>query len=460
MTTSNDDYLDSQNGQSKCYAQKVFIDYDKAAFKAEDSTIKRFIKATKSHENILVTKASLEWGTTYSLFFDLAKYSLWDYFQDPAVSITTLEQKKSVFGRSIGLAGALAYLHDELFLASTGEQFCCYHHDLKPNNILVFGEGGSVIWKVADFGISQIKRIPASQAEVDSGHHISFLDKIFRKSNTDPSSGIENPRDAGTYTAPEARHKKEKVTRASDVWSLGCVLSLVLTFLENPKTGIGDFKDARMRGKDDDLFYDLSPPLISAESRPSLRFSVPKWLEHLVENAKNRNAAEGEAVRLVSDLIGNRMLLPNPGDRAKAKAVEQKLRYIQSCFPLSTTSSEAVYQHPQPLVERFYSKSLRLGRLRNVIRSHKTPSVKKVDTCHFKLPKSTRECKFSQDGKYLGVEGSEEIMTLSISEIQHEKAGKIHRAPSQDRWSDFSLGSQYLCAAVDSPYFRVRSLCM
>ena len=405
-----------------------------------------------------MTRASLEWGGTYSLFFDLAKYSLWDYFKDPSVSLTTLEQRKAVFSRTIGLAGALAYLHDELFLASSGEQLCCYHLDLKPENILVFEEGGKVIWKVSDFGISQIKRISASRTRVESENSTSILNKIFRPdtSSTDPSSGVENPRDAGTFRAPEARHKTEKVTRTSDVWSLGCVLTLVLSFLENQRTGIEEFKDVRVKGRDDDLFYDSFPPHFGTESRPSLRPSVLAWLEYLTENAKRRSAAEGEAVGRVSDLIQHQMLLPIPGDRVAAKTVEQELKSIQSSFATSAAPSQVLSQQPQPPVERLHSRSWYRNRLKSVISSNRRASNKASVTRHFRLPESTRGCKFSHDGKYLGIEGSETINTLGISEIQQGMAGMAHVAPKQERWSDFSLGSRYLCAAVESPYFKVR----
>ena len=427
------------------------------AFEAEDSTIKKFIQAAKSHENILVTRASLELGNTYSLFFDLAKYSLWDYLKDPAVSITTLEQRKAIFSRTIGLAGALAYLHDELFLASTGEQLCCYHLDLKPHNILVFEEGANVIWKVSDFGISQIKRIPAPRAN-ESEPPISFLNRIFRPdtSSADPSSGVENPRDAGTYTAPEARHKTEKVTRASDVWSLGCVISLVLTFLDNQKTGIEDFEKARVKDRSDDLFYDSFPPMMGTESRPSLRFSVPVWLEYLTENAKNRNKAEGEAVGLASSLIQLQMLLPTPKDRATAKEVEKELRTIQSCFTTSAAPCQAPHPEPPPILERPHSNSSRLCRLRNVVSIHSCTSVKTSYTWHFKIPVSPRGSKFSPDGKYLGIESSETIITFCISEIQQKMLGVTHTAPRQEQWADFSLGSRGLWAAVESPCFKVR----
>ncbi|KAK4693582.1 hypothetical protein P7C71_g3846, partial [Lecanoromycetidae sp. Uapishka_2] len=243
-----------------------FIDYDsdtKKSFEAEESILRKFVQSSKRHNNILVTKASLEYGNTYSLFFDLAKYSLWDYFNDPDVSIIP-EQKGDIFGRSIGLAGALAFLHDELYLDSTGEQLHCYHLDLKPQNILVFERGddsdenNNDIWKISDFGISQMKHIKPSGGDVDSDHPVSFLDRIFRpqKQDTNPSSGINNTRYGGTYGAPEARLTTDKVTRKSDVWSLGCVLIDVLTFLDSGPNGIEEFENARSKDRDNDRFFE------------------------------------------------------------------------------------------------------------------------------------------------------------------------------------------------------------
>ena len=451
--------------QSKWYAQKEFINYDagtKRAFEAEGSTIKQFIQATKSHKNILVTKASLERGDKYSLFFDLAKYSLWDYFKDPSISITTLEEKKKVFGHTIGLAGALAYLHDELFIAATGEQLCCYHLDLKPHNILVFEEGDSTIWKVSDFGISQIKRIPASRAIIEPEQRVSLLNSIFTpdKAGADPTSGVANPRDAGTYTAPEARHKTERVTRASDVWSLGCVMTLVLTFLDNQRTGIEDFEVARMKDRDDDLFYDSFPTRVWVKPRPSLRSSVPVWLDHLTENSKRRSENEGDAVRLAAELIRSRMLLPDPTDRDSAKRVEERLRSIQERFAVAPTPPPAQSQRWYPVNERPLSRLSFFARFWDQVSYHKSESTKTSNTRYFKLPESTRGCKFSHDGRYLGIDSGHKITTLNTNtlDVQQEGLGITHTSPSPERWSDYSLGSHYLCAAVESAYFRVRGL--
>lgn len=71
-----------------------------------------------------------------------------------------VDQKTVVFGKTIGLVGALASLHEELKLDPTNEQpkseqLQCYHLDLKPQNMLVFVVNGNDIWKTTAFDISR-----------------------------------------------------------------------------------------------------------------------------------------------------------------------------------------------------------------------------------------------------------------------------------------------------------------
>ena len=195
--------------------------------------------------------------------------------------------------------------------------------------------------------------------------------------------------------------------------------------------------------------------MYGTESRSSLRPSVRVRLEFLEENAKKRSKAEGKAVGLASDLIRNRMLLPNPRDRITAKEVEWELRSIQTSFALSLTPSQAPRQQLHPSVETSHSNLCRLRELVRMCSTHKNTSTKTSSTWHFSVPESTRRCKFSHDGKYLGIESSEIITTSGISDVQGGVAGVTHSAPNQERWSDFSLGSDILCAGVDSDYFRV-----
>ena len=431
---------------------KQYIGYDaeaKKSFEAEGTTIKQFIQATKDHSNIVTTKASLEWGETYSLFFDLAKCSLWDYFMDKNNEdmLNTLEEKKKVFSRTIGLAGALHYLHDELKLDSTNERLQCYHLDLKPQNILVFGTSGHEIWKISDFGISQIKRISPNKSQSAAEHHGSFL-KMFqpKEPDEDPSSGVDNARYGGTYAAPEAREKSDTVTRKSDVWSLACVITLVLTFLHDPSRGIAQFQKSRSRDRSHDWFFDSKALKPGSETKEILHVSVSDWLARLNDEASRRDESEARATKMATNLLKTHMFLKNQEDRLTAKDVERELEKIQASFTeLSESRSE-------PITPRHGWRSV-FGQLLPRPRPHKIP--KPQASWRFDITRADKRCKFSADGQYLCVASNHVIAIKPISDIKQSQTGTSFASPKDKQWADFSVGSKYLCASLDSEYFEV-----
>lgn len=290
--------------------------------------IKRLIRSTKTHENILVTLASLEQGDSYSLFFDLAKYNLWEYFMDKRVSIESFGQRTEVFSQTIGLAGALAFLHEELISGSSTETYHCYHLDLKPHNILVFESDGRHIWKISDFGISKIKRVETNK--------IYSLDNIFVPDNANAhkvlSSGVTNPRYGDTYGAPEARHQGNRINREVDVWSFGCVIVLVLTYMNSQSTGITEFQEARERNRNDDRFYGPAKSSGGSDIKYILHHSVQTWLKFLVSQAKERSNHEGSVTENVSNLLHYQILCPDPSKRLPAKHIEAHLQRIYKLF--------------------------------------------------------------------------------------------------------------------------------
>lgn len=397
---------------------------------------------------------------------------------DPIVDLASLDMKKSVFGRASGLAGALAYLHDELYIASTGEQFRCYHLDLKPQNILVFESNGTDIWKISDFGISQIKRISANKAHLeDEKHPVSFLDSIFRREdpNADPSSGVDNSRYGGTYAAPEAKLATDRVTRTSDVWSLGCVLALILTFIDSGSKGIREFGEARLKDRDNDRFFEATSPEILEATDYVLHASVSTWLDTLTNNAYERDDREGEVFEKASRLLQEHMLLLDPFSRYSAKNVEMQLRSIQATFPNSTQilpvpeqrqdpEPQAQPQPPpqiqgqelEPETGPYQEDSEPVEAIPTEYGNSQTPDLQ--STWHFELPDAARECKFSDNGKYLGVVSNSGLITNLVTEIQESRAGETHRPPREGRWTDFSLGTNHLCAVLESDYFEVTHL--
>ncbi|KAH7174757.1 kinase domain-containing protein [Fusarium flagelliforme] len=119
------------------------------------------------------------------------------------------------------LASAIDAVHnfvcDTLDLQRTG----C-HHDLKPQNILIQADTLVLI----DFGLS-----------------------TFRNPDEDSLTLFKETR--GSYVAPECqsfidgRIKTNEVGRSSDIWSFGCILSEVFTFLVLGPSGVRLFRDKR-----------------------------------------------------------------------------------------------------------------------------------------------------------------------------------------------------------------------
>ncbi len=439
----------------------------KKSFEAEGSILKKFIQADKHHENILVTKASLEWGGTYSLFFDLAKYNLWDYFHDENISILPT-QKAMVFGQCIGLAGALAFLHHDLFLnTSSSEQLQCYHLDLKPQNILVFERDdshvrhGNYIWKISDFGISKIKHCKRRGSNEPSSHPVSFLDMIFRpkkpNDNTDASSGVDNTRYGGTYAAPEARLESDKVTRKSDVWSLGCVITLVLTFLDSGATGIADFDETRLQERDNDRFFESKLKLFGTEAVDELHPSVPKWLDSLVGKAHERSELEGKVVEKTSQYVLRNMLLPDEEKRHDAKQVEDKLKSIQHYYAKLTETLSKPGKHPQEGDSG--SPYTWVSSFKEFVRRPNKKTKLSRDEFPEKFPFSIEDgferYRCSQGGRYLSGQSDTVISTMLVADIQGGRPAKVHTSPTERKWVDSSIGSEYLCAAPESRYFEV-----
>ena len=74
------------------------------------------------------------------------------------------------------------------------------HTDLKPENVLVFEEGGAPVLRLGDFQISRI------------------LEKVESTKT-----------DCGLYKAPEITPDGKEYRKEVDVWSLGLVLHFLLT---------------------------------------------------------------------------------------------------------------------------------------------------------------------------------------------------------------------------------------
>jgi len=176
-------------------------------------------------------------GDDFLLFFPLAQCSLKDCFKngdhtgDLAYFKWTMEQL-------LGLAEGIHAIHGDAEKASTHlavqpptEDKIGYHHDLKPDNILLWRDSG-------------LAAIPFSNLEKRHGRlQISdFGLGRFREAAT--GSVSFNVKGTPTYAAPESKTQRSQ-SRPYDIWSFACIVIETLVWLLEGPEGLDNFIDQR-----------------------------------------------------------------------------------------------------------------------------------------------------------------------------------------------------------------------
>jgi serine/threonine protein kinase len=173
------------------------------------------------------------------------------------------------------------------------------HGDLKPENILLVkelkGDDLSGILQIADFGLGRFHRFES-------------------KSRVDPKTIVGS----ATYMPPELSLEKQ-VSRAYDIWSLGCVYLEFATWLLEGSAGLDEFTDKRAEaGLDavtDDTFYSL------VDGGAVVRRSVHHWIEHLCNSPRCSNM-----VYDLLKLLQNRLVVVDPASRINAEDLYKELK--------------------------------------------------------------------------------------------------------------------------------------
>lgn len=192
-----------------------------------------------------------------------------------------------------GLASAIDTLHNfeskSLDVKLTG----C-HHDLAPRNILV--QDDTLL--LADFGLS-----------------------TFRCRDETSLTMFKSVR--GSYVAPEAQFMCDdeiadgQISRPSDIWSFGCILMEIFTYMIDGQTGLEDFRKARrIQITPDVVWYRFH----EGHATPSSK--VAAHMQRLRQRARDK-----PSFLHVLGLI-QRMLSMNPTERPRSPEVLMTLRGI------------------------------------------------------------------------------------------------------------------------------------
>ena len=165
------------------------------------------------------------------------------------------------------------------------------HHDLRPENILVHKES----FLITDFGLS-----------------------TFKDSNKPSDTSFKNVR--GDYVAPECENledlsERTVIGRPSDIWSLGCIMLEVITYVVEGPKGVTDFEAERGFKVEDHRRYRFHHGL-KAES-PAVIMQLDR-LHGCVESRAGRKLL----------LLIREILNLHPKKRPSAAETNEKMEYI------------------------------------------------------------------------------------------------------------------------------------
>ncbi|OTB11829.1 hypothetical protein K445DRAFT_26319 [Daldinia sp. EC12] len=329
-------YTSMANSEPLPMARK---DFEKNGhFQKELETMKQILCTPRKSRNIVETFGSLQLNDNiFSLFMPLAECDLREWMRNNAPPILESE-KADILGCASGLADGLEFLHSEI-KDSNGNRMVCYHMDLKPANILVFNdkEHGKMVWKISDFGMSRVKV---------SHNHTNTIDRdisvLFDKRRGDTSvSGTVNRRLEGTYLAPESSISVRNMNEKSDIWSLGCVVSVVLTYINEGQGGIDTFADERATvsrssgAGDKDHFF-----LINRSQIPKPHPAIKAHHKRLIRQANYKNSDEGKVMKEVLNYIEEKVLELDPQRRESARRVRDRLLDTSAAYRKLSENSE------------------------------------------------------------------------------------------------------------------------
>ncbi|KAI1128865.1 kinase domain-containing protein [Nemania abortiva] len=242
------------------------------------------------HPNIIQLYCSYVYRQEYNLIFAAA---------DGGTLETLLRGKNDIKGPEgsqlllalADLASAINVMHDFTSEALDLTLSGC-HHDLAPRNILIQGEN----LLLADFGLS-----------------------TFHNAEEDSLTTFKEVR--GSYIAPECQTlhgnsvRTEKIGRASDIWSFGCILAEILIYMVQGAKGVDQFREERK--------VEVTPEIEwfrfhQGPNRPNP--TVDRWLTQL------QDSKEPFCRRMVG--LIRQMLSMSPDQRPRSSQVLAVLRGI------------------------------------------------------------------------------------------------------------------------------------
>ncbi|KAJ8131445.1 hypothetical protein O1611_g2184 [Lasiodiplodia mahajangana] len=419
---------------SKVVARKDYRrgNHARQDFENERDLCKAILGSPNRCDNVLLSYGTIEYssGSAFSLFMPKAEFDLHKYMKhhesDDAHSMENMAKHMLC---AAGLARGVAHLHNGIE-SPGGGTLVCYHMDVKPDNVLIFHKDGEMIWKISDFGLSRIKTLPDGSIR-STGHHLAV-------------SPTRNLAGQGIYLAPESGSPRQ-MTRKSDVWSLGCIISVLCVWLQKGYSGVIEYSDSRIEAGDNSAnFY--SPRLFGL-MKPNPQ--IKEWHNILIREEKDV-VIKRVLVYILRYLEKNTFLIKALG-RPEASELKQRLENA------ATKGLEMTRQ----VAHDWWPINPVLRRLSSIIIPPGTSSVRGWP---ISFPGQGQACQFSPDGAILSYYSSERSqISLYYGSDQFPTNTGDHLVEPTPVYShsadivDVGITKNYMVIAEKATSFRVRN---
>ncbi|KAF2658084.1 kinase-like protein [Lophiostoma macrostomum CBS 122681] len=281
-------YMSSLSGSPTLVRKSIRIGPDNTEDLRREEHILSFLRGLR-HPHILRLVASYTLNGEYNMLFPKAEYDLEIYLKEQPPE--QFRVHATIVSALSGLASALEALHNYTH-EGYGVSFVGSHLDLRPKNILVSNDK----FLLADFGLSRLKPL-------EEGSKTTFKEGV------------------GDCMAPECFDDENScqtsfIGRPSDIWSFGCVLTLLLTHMIEGPDGVEEFRRKRR---------------VSVKLRGGGRYIHYKFHAdgNLTPAVEAQLASHGEShlayVRRLS-IAGRSILRIDASLRPDGRAVDQSLR--------------------------------------------------------------------------------------------------------------------------------------
>ena len=338
------------NGEQPSFAVKRLSSNNPIQFEREVEMLYAF--SDRQHTHLVQLLATYKLRERYHLIFPYAKSNLREFWNSFPLVDNPKMTASWALNQMRGIASGLSQIHisgprtsewnniSSSSLPSIDlnirERRFGRHGDIKPESILWFDKDGisGGVLVLSDLGLSRFHRIES-------------------RSNVGPQT-IGGTR---TYVPPEVE-LGGLVSRAFDIWSLGCVFLEFITWLLDGAQGLDAFGDLRTEetadGIYDDSFYTIiqKPP-----PRAIIRKGVREWIEHL--------RGQPQCSKFLLDFLGlvlGRLLTTEPKDRISSDELDRKLSKM-----LQRVQTDPHYSEPFNKPKRLSLPSSGDGRIPSIL---------------------------------------------------------------------------------------------